>query len=657
MFKSLCIFGCGKLGKLLHASIKKYNNGIHCIFCDNDSSKHRDDEYSVVSPAIAAERIKLKEIDAILMLGAYSAAVKIMLIEQLMRLEVDVGSVYLCDSGHNLDSGLKKLSDLLCMDELCGHKAPHFSIGYNDIAHKKLFLIGKEKYVDDIADFFNDLAIVKCREITKKLDNTAIYVLCDFNKETFLPQVNGRGMVYKQDYIWMDDLIQVLRESEAYYTHVYHPGKQVVVLGDKLLNMLLVNNNPNMFVYATIDIGSWNQDIGYVLRSHLDPFPENPLFLLVTSEFISAKDAMRGAGYKFGTDFYIYDIENTKLAPMLEETIKSTSIEFLKCQHSSLTSFTSGLYENGDFWSCCNRMREPIGNAYCNDIEGIVSSPKARILHLSVVNRSHCFCTGYCIETQRLQETSLLPLRNDVSLPKIASYIIGPYYLTACSLFCRSCRNERVVDDSEPHKLHLQRELMSVIDKIKYMGQSHGDMLITQVGRGLLDANPHDYLNYTTNGMTMNRKNLTFLVERYSTLSIRFSIESTNKETFEYLRRGAKFETVIENLRTAGEFRRTGKIQELRIACVVQTKTFRGLEDMVLLGRSVNADTIGFICIRNWGTFDDEEFAKLDVTNPENPHHMEFLTLVATNPIFQANDVDFRRLPILLELYNNTMTK
>ena len=56
--RNICIFGCGKYGKLLYDSIKNLDTNIHCIFCDNDNSKYSDTTFEVVAPAIAVERVK-----------------------------------------------------------------------------------------------------------------------------------------------------------------------------------------------------------------------------------------------------------------------------------------------------------------------------------------------------------------------------------------------------------------------------------------------------------------------------------------------------------------------------------------------------------------------------------------------------------------------
>lgn len=630
--KNLCVFGFGRQGKLLYDAIVKRYPEKKCTFCDNDEDLYGDTGHTVVSPFDAVERLRSRSLEAIVISEAYPNSHKFSMVSQLLSLGARADDI--CLSSTESEESII-LSEIEYMDELFGYEKPSFSIAYREIAAKKLLLVGKNKQVCDIMDFFCELNTEKCEEL-KSINGDEIYVFCDFDRGNLLSQANENGMVYKIDYIWIEDLIETMRESETYYTSVYHSRKEIVVLGDGTLLSLLLNNNPTMPVHAKFEVSDWEKDLSALLSDILPEMPQNLIFLLVTAEFAAAKKAMKKAGFKFGGDFYFYNPDDSKLASMLHETIISEAAWSLDCGTASMVGM---LDHNGSFICCCSHI-EPLGNVLCNSIENVLCSPMARIIHLSTVNKTYCFCTERCKTSQRNAGQAKLQ-RAEFKLPTIGAYNISPAYLTACNLYCRSCRNKRILDDNEPLKLCIHEEFLAVIDKIKYMIHSGGELLFTGLGRKLLEENPSGTISLSTNGMLINQENISFLTGLYKEVSLVFSIDGATKEVVEYLRRGAKYETLMSNLRLAGELRIAGKLKMLGIGCVVQRDNFRELEKMILLARSVNADYIKFMPLVNWGTFTDEQFDALNVFDKRNLHYTELVDLLNSSPIFKDSYVKY----------------
>ena len=656
----LCIFGCGNAGMRLFDAMIQGESSIRPIFCDNDNSKYDSPNFVVISPAEAAQRLTTNDVNAIIIPDASLYGAKVAMWTQLLALGVDPTSIFVADmksiecNGKFETKFLKKLS-ALCMDEFNGYDKPAFTLGYHEVVDKRILLVGNKKYVDDIADFFNELEIIKRDKITVQLLENELYVLCEFDKEKYTNKMNELGFIHKAEYIWMEDLIQVLRESETYFTMAYHPNRPVVMLGDKLFMEMLARNNPNMPVYAKIEINDWHQDVNAKLNEVKDR--SNSLFLIVTSEYIDSKAAMQNMGYKFGVDYYFYYPENVRLSDMLLETIKCVTFRDLSCSLSSIsrdiTDMGANIMENGNVCCCCNFMKEPLGNFFCNSMEAIITSPRAKVLMLSISNKTYCFCkehcpiyTSYSAKPARLERTPFV-------LPDISEYKVSPSYLQACPIFCRSCRTERILDDTEPHKLCLYKELIASINKIGGIRTSNGELMFSPLGRHLLETDPNDSIELATNGMIMNQNNLKYLLGLYTEVTLRFSIDGGTNKTFEYLRRGAKWETVMENLHLAGEVRKTGKLKELSILCVVQRDNFRELEDIVLLGQKAGVDNIYFYELINWGTFASDEYNELHVHDPANQYYDEFVAHIATKPVFMQKNVWFVGLKKILDSYSS----
>jgi len=122
--RNICIFGCGKSGRSLYDSIKRVNDSINCIFCDNDPSKYSDLIVEIVSPEIVAQRIKAREIDAVIIPGVYYIDYQIAMMTQLALLGVGADVVFVAEKDFMRDRGfdicgLKRMADI-CLNELVG---------------------------------------------------------------------------------------------------------------------------------------------------------------------------------------------------------------------------------------------------------------------------------------------------------------------------------------------------------------------------------------------------------------------------------------------------------------------------------------------------------------------------------------------------------
>jgi molybdenum cofactor biosynthesis enzyme MoaA len=177
--------------------------------------------------------------------------------------------------------------------------------------------------------------------------------------------------------------------------------------------------------------------------------------------------------------------------------------------------------------------------------------------------------------------------RNDYPVPSLNDYYVSASYLKACNLYCRTCRNERILADVEPIKIAIHNAFLGELGNINGILHSSGELLFSKMGRELLGNNPNNKISFNTNGMLLNKKNWDYLLNLYNDISVAFSIDGASKKTFEYLRRGANFETVMKNLHLAGKLRLAGRINALVISCAVQVGNFTELEEIVQIGKDV----------------------------------------------------------------------
>jgi len=72
------------------------------------------------------------------------------------------------------------------------------------------------------------------------------------------------------------------------------------------------------------------------------------------------------------------------------------------------------------------------------------------------------------------------------------------------------------------------------------------------------------------------------------------SIDASDKETYEKLRRGAKWEILCENMNFVSELRKNNAIERLQLNFVIQNENYNQMEKFIDLGRQWNVDEIIF---------------------------------------------------------------
>ncbi len=128
------------------------------------------------------------------------------------------------------------------------------------------------------------------------------------------------------------------------------------------------------------------------------------------------------------------------------------------------------------------------------------------------------------------------------------------------------------------------------------------------------------------------------------------SIDAARPETYERLRRPAKWPVLMSNLEVLSDMRRSRTVRYLQINFVVQEDNYREILDFVALGRRLGVDNIWFQRLTNYGAFNEGTFVRADVTSPRHPGHAELLEILR-DPILKQRGIDIEMLmPLLPEV-------
>jgi|GEM_PF-5245778 radical SAM protein with 4Fe4S-binding SPASM domain len=158
-------------------------------------------------------------------------------------------------------------------------------------------------------------------------------------------------------------------------------------------------------------------------------------------------------------------------------------------------------------------------------------------------------------------EWPVMPLAESDGFCHYGEYMLGLDASTRCNLECIFCL--RVFVELPPAK-QVTREQMARLAEQAFDGCSGISMSLgaeplmnTQFEEivDLFGEYPYVFTTMTSNGIPLNERKARLLVEKgYKEISI--SIDGVKKETYESIRKGAKFEQLIENLKRLQEIKR-----------------------------------------------------------------------------------------------------
>lgn len=340
--------------------------------------------------------------------------------------------------------------------------------------------------------------------------------------------------------------------------------------------------------------------------------------------------------------------------------------------HMPFTQFATG-YKGEVFACCCPAwVPFPIGNVFtAPSSEAVWNSEAAAEIRRSVLDGDFRYCSRTLCSYIAAQ---MLPRKDDITDPTLRGYIDGrkvvlddvPWMVElnhdpTCNLACPSCRTEIIAAKAEEQDTYAQaaeRVILPLLRRVN--GQSYisggGEAFASKHYRAILAAlNRRDYpglsLHLISNGLLITPQRWSeypHLPEMIDILSV--SIDAARPETYERLRRPAKWPALLSNLEVMAEMRRARKFRRFQINFVVQEDNYREILEFVALGKRLAVDNIWFQRLTNYGAFDGETFTRADVTSPHHPEHAALLDILR-DPLLQQPGIDIEMLmPLLPEV-------
>ncbi len=337
--------------------------------------------------------------------------------------------------------------------------------------------------------------------------------------------------------------------------------------------------------------------------------------------------------------------------------------------HMPFTHFSTGF--RGDVFPCLCPAWLPfsIGNIFeAESFEAIWNSERAQEIRRSILDGDYSYCSRtLCSFLAAKKLPSRQAIEDDALQHKMATrttYVEEPPEFVelnhdpTCNLACPSCRTGIVIAKPEEQQAFARaadRVLIPLLRRVR--GQVYvnggGEAFASEHLRSILKAvNRTDFpglsIRLITNGTSLTPTRWA----EYSNLPemidiVQVSLDAARPETFENLRRPARWSIVSKNLEHLAAMRREGTIKTFGINFVVQKANFREIFEFVDLGLRLGADCIWFQRLTSYGSYDPATFAELDVTSPGHPDHAELLEILR-HPVMQRKEIHKLMLDPLL---------
>ena len=282
---------------------------------------------------------------------------------------------------------------------------------------------------------------------------------------------------------------------------------------------------------------------------------------------------------------------------------------------------------------CESWLPASVGNLQIQSIQDIVGSDTAKTLQESILDTSYRYCNNkHC--------SYLLDDRENSKFPEKAANAKLKYLRLAiddsCNLSCPSCRIKKIFHKSGSafkRRMGFAKKILDYIktckDPLRIHIGSDGDPFASLVYRYFIrESSKLSNIRYTiqTNGLLLKKmfqKNKN-LFKKLDILNV--SIDGGTKTTYEKLRRGGKFENIIDNLKFVSTVKKNYNFS-LRLHFVVQADNYHEIPKMINLAEEYKVDRLYFNKITDWNTYDN--FSSHDITNISHPDHNNYKKLLS----------------------------
>lgn len=316
-------------------------------------------------------------------------------------------------------------------------------------------------------------------------------------------------------------------------------------------------------------------------------------------------------------------------------------------------------------YACCATwLPTPLGTI--EDVENVRESEALKKIQDSMLDGSYSYCSKiHCpalsdlINNDVVDSNYFIPIdkfkKENYSFPENINF----GYDMSCNLSCPSCRTEVIMANGiEQDRINTITEklLNSYSKDLKVIRMSTiAEPLASKAFRNILTTiNKKQYpklthINLHTNGILFTKDMWSKLKPIHKLLkSIEISIDASNKETYNIVRRGGNWNILIKNLK----FISTLNINDITTSMVVQDENYMEMEEFYNLTQTIfkGKAKVFFKKVNNWGAYTNDEYNQKQIweeTHPEFNLFLLHLSKIAKkhNCLHNMHDIVLKHIP------------
>jgi wyosine [tRNA(Phe)-imidazoG37] synthetase (radical SAM superfamily) len=322
---------------------------------------------------------------------------------------------------------------------------------------------------------------------------------------------------------------------------------------------------------------------------------------------------------------------------MLRKTINANPVADIKCHYPfDFCQISGGGYVN----LCCLGMRVSPGEIKERPFFKVWDSIEAKILRLSIINKTFCFCnTGPCPMIKRKEEYAYEELFDpaDYDLkPMVLPKEINVSIDHTCNLKCAHCRKSVLIADAEERK-----EIDAIADRLIDEVLPHTNFIVLagngevffsetyiRMWKSSALAQKRDSIGILTNGILFSEEIWKELRGSYKSIGFGVSIDAATEDTYKKVR-GGNFKKLCENMALLSRLKKNGELYFLDMNFVVRQDNCKELKPFILWAKSLGVDHVCISRVENW-VYDEREFnEKITIYDQNNDLKEEFKDVFA----------------------------
>lgn len=315
------------------------------------------------------------------------------------------------------------------------------------------------------------------------------------------------------------------------------------------------------------------------------------------------------------------------------------------------------IFSEGDAYCCCCdfvKAGYSLGNIYEKTFEELWNCENIQKLRYCVSMGDFEYCNSICSTLHSKPEDEI----NMVGLPPLqyrrdynydyknyteCKLERGPKYIKlecdkTCNLSCPSCRSSvKGLNEEESERVYnmlIEKVYPNLKDCEYLIGNNAGELLASKALIKFYKLLSHDkfpkmQLMIYSNGMLLDKEHLDQLSNlKGMPIIFSVSVDAAEKETYEKLRRGGKWEKLDQNLLYIKSLMQKDENIQLRLNFCVQKDNYRQIPEFMKLAKRWGASIVALQLMTDWGTMPVEEYIEKNVIHESNPHRQEALKIV-----------------------------